>query len=404
MFILTYVSQEYQLLDARIGAMTKKLNLEKKIRDAAVSLAKVNMSHKSVSKQSTEQLEVANRKVETVQKELWRISERSNEIMRKLLEHRAGVLSLSVKNLESKVAGHETDDSGYGTSSFRSAQMSPTSSEMSHTTSSFRGKFEGPHFFAGHAEAVQPMSPKRKKPAAASEVAALEEKLKDMGERLKEAQEAQQTANREKSKLEASLGLELQSAEITISSLEEQLRGSKRLEDRLDELEQEREEWESQRAANQVEIEALEGRLEIMEEKSGETVGLQTRLSEMEDAFEKLKEIMMSHGVMHNSREGPSFGAHLDSLEIHMENVVAGAQAAVRTSEDRAAVELTLEREREVMASERKRWEEERQSLLGDAQQLRRERDEARREAKALEIRVKVNIVNFRTFCVKYCY
>jgi DNA repair exonuclease SbcCD ATPase subunit len=394
--------------------MNKKFTLEKKIRDAAVSLAKVNASHKSVSKQSTEQLEAANRKVETVQKELWRISERSNEIMKKLLEHRAGVLSISVKNLEAKVTGHETDDSGYGTSSFRSTQMSPTSSEMSHATSSFKGRFEGPHLFAGHADAVPPMSPKRKKSATASEITALEEKLRDLTEKLKEATEAQQTARRElshmrleKAELETTMGFELQSAEDTIASLEDQLKGVKQLEDRLEELEYEREEWEAQNAANREEVEALERRLEVTEEKSGETVVLQTRLAEMESALERLREVMMAHGVVHNPREGPSFMAHLDSLETHLENLAAGAQDATRSDREAAAeaqaeLERRLGEERRQREEERRRWEDERMAweeqrlaLQSEAQALLREREEARREARMHEIRAKVCFVRF---------
>ena len=82
--------------------MEKKLQLETKIRDAAVSLFKVNAAHKNVSKRTSEQLEAANRKVENVQKDLWRLSERTNEVSKKLLEHRAGVLSFQLRSLETK--------------------------------------------------------------------------------------------------------------------------------------------------------------------------------------------------------------------------------------------------------------------------------------------------------------
>ena len=113
--------------------MEKKLKLEIKIRDAASSLAKVNAANRSVSKQSSEQLDISNRKVENTQKELWKLSERLNEINKKLLEHRAGVLSFSLKSLEAKMAA-DVDDSGYSTS-FRSSQMSPTCSETSCSSS-----------------------------------------------------------------------------------------------------------------------------------------------------------------------------------------------------------------------------------------------------------------------------
>jgi hypothetical protein len=51
--------------------MTKKLALETKICDAALSLFKVNASHKRVSQQTTDQLNAANSHVESAQKEYW---------------------------------------------------------------------------------------------------------------------------------------------------------------------------------------------------------------------------------------------------------------------------------------------------------------------------------------------
>ena len=83
--------------------MNKKLQLETKIRDAAVSLSKANATYKNVNKQSSEQLDNANRKVETTQRELWKVSERVNEVQRKLLEHRASVLSYSLRSLRRRL-------------------------------------------------------------------------------------------------------------------------------------------------------------------------------------------------------------------------------------------------------------------------------------------------------------
>ena len=84
------------MLSSRLVALTKKLTLETKIRDAALSLSKANSSYKNVSKQTSEQLDNANRKVDLAQKELWRVSEKAAEINRKLLEHRAATARGSV--------------------------------------------------------------------------------------------------------------------------------------------------------------------------------------------------------------------------------------------------------------------------------------------------------------------
>ncbi|KAK7696279.1 hypothetical protein QCA50_000933 [Cerrena zonata] len=56
------LKKEHTVLSSRLVAMNKKLQLETKIRDAAVSLSKANASYKNVSKQSSEQLDNANRR------------------------------------------------------------------------------------------------------------------------------------------------------------------------------------------------------------------------------------------------------------------------------------------------------------------------------------------------------
>ena len=104
-------------------------------------------------KRTSEQLDVASRKVETTQKELWSISQKANDVHRKILEHRAAVLSRSLRTLEHKISSGSTT-SGYSTS-FRSSSGSDSSAR----SASAIGKFEGPHFFAGHSQAVQPISP-----------------------------------------------------------------------------------------------------------------------------------------------------------------------------------------------------------------------------------------------------
>ncbi|KAJ2955023.1 hypothetical protein NUW54_g14777 [Trametes sanguinea] len=51
------LKKEYQVLSSRLVALNKKLTLETKIRDAALSLSKANASYKNVSKQTSEQLD-----------------------------------------------------------------------------------------------------------------------------------------------------------------------------------------------------------------------------------------------------------------------------------------------------------------------------------------------------------
>ncbi|KAF8995207.1 hypothetical protein BDQ17DRAFT_1430572 [Cyathus striatus] len=115
--------------------MSKKVSLEIKIRDAATTLSDVKASHKKVSKQTEKQLDVANKRVEAAQKDLWRISEQVNQVQKKLLEHRAGVLSASqVRNTEEKMnspSNHHT-------------YMSPMDSKVASPLSTMNSSFTLP--------------------------------------------------------------------------------------------------------------------------------------------------------------------------------------------------------------------------------------------------------------------
>lgn len=82
--------------------MTSKLSLESKIREAASSLARLHASNKRLSRQATDHLATANRKVDQVATELWKLTQRAGEVQRKLLQHMAGVLSLGIRKLEEK--------------------------------------------------------------------------------------------------------------------------------------------------------------------------------------------------------------------------------------------------------------------------------------------------------------
>lgn len=277
------LKKEQQLLSSRLGAMTKKLNLETKIRDAAMSLSKVNASHKRVSKQTDEQLESANRRVELAQRELWRVSERSNEVHRKLLEHRAGVLAFSVRSLESKMTVpppvNGTDESAYSTPN-RSSQMGPVSSVTSASTSS-KPRFDGAHLFAGHADAVIPKFPKG--PLSNSDVAELEEKLKTVNQAMdaattKQAETARELSllRLEKEQVETTMAMELQTAEETIMSLEKELPRLEGLNTQLEDLRREKKAWEKER-------ETLEGRLEVLEENSADAMQLKQLLADAKE-------------------------------------------------------------------------------------------------------------------------
>ncbi|KAG9296867.1 hypothetical protein G9A89_006822 [Geosiphon pyriformis] len=96
------LKKEHALLTNRMGALTSKLALESKIREAANSLARLHVSNKRVSRQATDHLSQANRKVDQLATELWKLDQRANDIQRRLLSHMSAVLTLGIRKLEEK--------------------------------------------------------------------------------------------------------------------------------------------------------------------------------------------------------------------------------------------------------------------------------------------------------------
>ncbi|KIJ69803.1 hypothetical protein HYDPIDRAFT_104420 [Hydnomerulius pinastri MD-312] len=442
------LKKEHHILTIRLGAMQKKLDLETKIRDAALSLSRVNATHKKVSKQTEEHLEAAERKVATAQKELWRVSERTSEVQRKLLEHRAGVLGYSVHRMEKKMTPSangtsEMDFSGTTTPS----RNSTFSSVISAASTPSKPRFDGAHLFAGHADAQIP-----KAPPSASDLAPLEAKLRAVTESLnaankKNAEMAREMSHLclEKEQIETTMSMELQSAEETVAALEQELPRFEELQVRCDELLKERAIWEEDKArlaAREREVERLEGRLEVLEEKSGETTEMERilaevqkradddvqkkeeelsalkmeyaeaqeeweaekavmeedrlndmaalqeeldqlreggeALTELDGALEVLHTLMQLHDVSHSSND-TSIQGLLSSLGAHLENV----SAALKEHDDARG---EWESAREHLESELQALQQAHQSEL---EVLSQERDDAKREALALDSRVK---------------
>jgi hypothetical protein len=107
----------------------------------------------------------ANTKAETAQRELLKTTERATTIDRRLLEHRAAVLAHSVRTMEERSRqGHSTeagDSSDNGTSGTTlSGELIPVSTAPTSLSVSSRTRFEGPHLFAGHSNAVVPPLPR----------------------------------------------------------------------------------------------------------------------------------------------------------------------------------------------------------------------------------------------------
>jgi hypothetical protein len=286
LYLTVGLLQEHHVLQSRLSAATQKLARETKIRDAAKLLVKMNSSNKSVSKPTENQLEAANKQVDTAQAEFLRISHRANEVHRRLMEHRASILSLSVRNMEKKLVPKQSvRDSGYNSPiQIGTPSLSPSRSVMSAASTSTR--FDGAHLFAGHVDAIIPKRA-RTPDAAASEITTLEEKLKAATEALTAAGKKQAELQRElsvlrleKQEVETTMTLELQSAEETISALEREL-------PKLESLEQQhlddRNQWEEERIRLEercVRVEELEALLSEMKSRNGEAALIEKALAE----------------------------------------------------------------------------------------------------------------------------
>jgi hypothetical protein len=358
--------------------MNKKLALETKIRDAALNLSRVNAAHKKVSKQTGEQLDAANNRVEAAQRELWRISDKANEVYRRLMEHRAGVLSYSVTNLEKMAATSE--DSGYETSN-RSTLLGSLSPLSSPSISS-KSRFDGAHLFAGHADAIVPR-PKLSADAAMVELAKLEEKLKKAKDQLAVANKKQIDMARElsimkleKEEVRTTLGMDLQAAEETIAALEKEIPRLEEVNMEAQRLRQEKGAWEMEKA-----------RLTAIMEHS-------PAKEELEAGVSALQLIVQDFGIGLDSSE-PSLLDLLDVVTAHLQTMHAKLAESVQA---KAAWDST-----------KRKWEDEvrlglenQETLAKELEEVRKERDAFRRSSPSLEIQSRVCIY----FCPfsEYCF
>lgn len=352
------------MLSSRLVAMNRKLALETKIRDAALNLSRVNAAHRKVSKQTGEQLEAANNRVETAQKELWRTSESSNEVYRRLMEHRAGVLSYSFRNLEAKM----TEDSKYDSWS-RSTLISSVS-PFSIPSVSKTSRFDGAHLFAGHADTIVPR-PKLSADAAIAELARVEEKLKEAKEKLAVASKKQGDMTREllmvrleREEVETTLGMDLQAAEETIIALEKEIPRLEEVNLEVQRLRQEKGAWEVERA------------------HLTELMGQSPAIEEIEAGVSALRLMIQDFGIGSVPRE-PSLLNLLNSVASHLEMMHAKVEECLEAKAEWGSMKGRLE--------DGVRVGLDKQAVLTmELEDARKERDALRRNSPLLDIGTKV--------------
>ncbi len=353
--------------------MQKKLALETKIRDAALSLARVNANNKKMSKQTEDQLAAASRRVEVAQKEWWRVSERAAEVNKRLLEHRAGVLSFSVRSMEKKAntqdngsTQHRNRDSGYETPN-RSVSLSPV---LSSTSSA---PFDGAHLFAGHADTVVPVAQR----SSDSAIRELEEKLKTATEALAAASRKQAEMTRdlslvklEKQEVETMMDFELQSAQDTIAALEAEIPKMEQLDNEFDQLLDEKRVWEQERAERDEQIAELQLKLQSME-----TISVQER-AERDEQIAELQLKLQSMGTM-SVQERAEQDEHISQLQSKLQTMETSSVHTQASDAEIRRIQLDLEQERLAWQKERAQMEEEN---MDDLRRLQEETDRIKDE------------------------
>ncbi|KAJ2960352.1 hypothetical protein NQZ79_g4351 [Umbelopsis isabellina] len=101
------LKKDHISLSSRIANVTTRLALESKMREAAQSLTHLHSSNRKMAQQAQNQLAAANRQVDHVASELFKLTQSGSNVQRKLLEHMAGALSVGVKRLEMQMANSQ---------------------------------------------------------------------------------------------------------------------------------------------------------------------------------------------------------------------------------------------------------------------------------------------------------
>jgi hypothetical protein len=119
------LKKEYSLLSNRVDATKRKLALESKVRDAALSLNRLYAaktkdsgdgspkkhrrsllgsrgSATDMTSRTDEELTASTRKCEELAQELWRLEKRATELNRRILSHNAGILQMTYRSSKQK--------------------------------------------------------------------------------------------------------------------------------------------------------------------------------------------------------------------------------------------------------------------------------------------------------------
>lgn len=392
--------QEDTLLQSRYASSTKKLALETKMRDAARSLASLNAQNKSVSKQTQDQLDAAARRLDAAQADHARVRDRAAEVQRKLLEHRAAVLSAALRRLE--------DDSSASNSTHLSIPSMSPATATSATSVSTLSKFDGAHLFAGHVDAAPPVSPRG--PVSNAEFEAMQERVRMAEAGAKAAAKKAAELGRdlgllrlEKAEAETTAALEVQQAEEQVAELKREVAKMGRERARADDeaWDREREELLRDIAERDMQLEELQRRVDASGNRE-EQVLIE---EELETARKALRGIVRAQrlNVRATVEDGESEQRSVDGSGYSVVNMVAAIAAHVEGLDEGKKVLDKAKRELETQLRDEQAAKE---KLVRQLAEARQESDDSLRQVQTLEHQLQVSLFQrlFSRLFIDICF
>ncbi|KAG9015516.1 hypothetical protein FRB94_000121 [Tulasnella sp. JGI-2019a] len=414
------LKRELSLVNSRVTTAARKVSVETRIRDAALALHNLDNHHSPTNHDAIQQLQAANQKLEMAQQELFRVSDRANQLTQRLLEHRAGVLSFNMRSLEKRAAvltsgngagrlsGSTDDTESEGSSTELGGEMSPASTAATSLSIAPPRKFDGAHLFAGHADAVVPGSLANSRAMGMASVRAMEHRLKQAQEAMEEGKKHITELEREvdmlggeKAEMEMKMGRELTAARETIGKLEHEMENFAALTMQVAHFEDQRREWERDKRDMEGRLRAAEQALPIQQAKSVETeealIQLRAevlskdsenkRLLEERKAWEKEKESLRQSLIEYQAGATEELIVAREALRsmCRHNKVVDMPQNDAKLIDFVQALEghiSTFDQAKDEMVGSR-------EGLLNQLEDARKEREDARKEARALETRLK---------------
>lgn len=348
------------------------------------------------------ELNAANAKLEVAQQELYRLSERANSVSQRLLEHRAAVLSFSMRSLEKKAAmaagNANSTDTDSESSTELAGEMSPASTAATSLSMAAPRKFDGAHLYAGHADAIVPTTLTSPRASANSEI-----RLKQAGEaveagkkRIVELEREMEMLGLEKAELELAKGLELQTALERIARLQGEIQKGDGL---STQLEEERRRWDMDKRELEDRLRNAEKGPSMDREREETIIQLRAevlskesenrRLLDEKKAWEAEKESLRRSLTEYQTGATEEVIVAREALRaLCRQNKVVPPQGDTRLITFIQAMEGHLA----TFDAAKDQMMEGKESLLNQLEEARREREEARKETRAMETRLKVGV------------